>query len=136
MGLTDLIRDEEFLTSAKRKENVAELDELIGEWTAKYTAEEVVSVLQEAGVPSGVVQNAEDLARDPQLMARGFFVNLEHPIHGSTTSDTSPLKLNGFTTGDWKTAPLLGEDNRYVYMELLGLKESELSTYVEKGIVS
>jgi len=135
MGQTDLIRDERFLTLAKRKENVAELDELIGEWTSKYTAEEIVDVLQEAGVPAGVVQNAEDLVRDPQLRAREFFVNLEHPIHGNTISDTPPIKLDDFTTTDWRSAPLLGEDNRYIFMELLGLRESELSAYVKKGIV-
>jgi len=35
----------------------------------------------------------------------------------------------------WKAAPLLGEDNRYVYMELLGLTEGELASYIEKGII-
>jgi len=36
---------------------------------------------------------------------------------------------------DWKRAPLLGEDNDYVYLELLGLTESEFRSYVQRGII-
>ncbi len=112
-----------------------ELDRLIEEWTTQRTAEEVTDLLQEAGVPSGVVQNAEDLAKDPHLMARGFFVSLEHPALGKTISDGSPIRFKGRGTEDWKAAPLLGEANRYVYMELLGLTEKEFSSYVQKGVI-
>ncbi len=132
---TDWIGDERFLTLSKRREHIEELDKLLGQWTAKHTAEDLVCRLQGAGVPAGVVQNAKDLAKDPQLMARNFFVELRHPILGNTISDTSPIRPSGFTTADWKAAPLLGEDNRYVYIKLLGLKEKELSTYIEKGII-
>jgi hypothetical protein len=36
----------------------------------------------------------------------------------------------------WKSAPLLGEDNEYVYLELLGLAESEFKSYIERGIIA
>jgi crotonobetainyl-CoA:carnitine CoA-transferase CaiB-like acyl-CoA transferase len=96
----------------------------------------VVNLLQKAGIPAAVVQNAEDLAKDPQLIAREFFVHLEHPILGRTISDASPIKFEESFTKGWKAAPFLGDDNRKVYMELLGLKEGEFSSYVEKGIIS
>lgn len=135
MGKPDLICEEKFSTLSKRKANREELDKLIGTWTASHQAERLVDLLQEKGVPSGVVQNAEDLAKDPHLAARRFFIQLEHPVLGSTTSDTSPIKFKGETQFEWKAAPLLGEDNRYVYLELLGLTEMELSSYIEKGII-
>jgi crotonobetainyl-CoA:carnitine CoA-transferase CaiB-like acyl-CoA transferase len=111
------------------------LDELLGQWTAQHTPEQVVDLLQGAGVPAGVVQNAEDLANDPHLRAREFFVSLKHPVLGMTLSDSSPIRFTEGSTGDWKAAPLLGEDNRYVYTELLGFTEGEVSSYVEKGII-
>jgi crotonobetainyl-CoA:carnitine CoA-transferase CaiB-like acyl-CoA transferase len=111
------------------------LDVLLEDWTVEHGAEELVCLLQEAGVPAGVVQNAQDLSKDPQLIARDYFVKLEHPVLGTTISDASPIKLRGCTAANWKGAPLLGEDNRYVFIELLGLKESELSSYIERGIV-
>ncbi|KAF0119735.1 MAG: L-carnitine dehydratase [bacterium] len=60
---------------------------------------------------------------------------LEHPALGMVTSDASPIKFSDSVTADWKTAPLLGEDNRYVYMELLGMTEGELFSYIEKGVI-
>lgn len=124
-----------FSTLSERKRHAKELDELLGRWTGKHSAEELVYLLQQAGVPAGVVQSAEDLAGDPQLKARDHFVELEHPVQGNTISDASPIKFTDSTKADWKAAPLLGEDNRYVYIELLGLKEDELSSCIERGVV-
>jgi len=135
IGNHEWIKEERFNTILKRREHVEELDELLGRWTAQHTAEEVVSLLQEAGIPAGVVQNAEEIANDPQLMARNFFISLEHPILGDTISDTSPIKFEGSPKVNWKAAPLLGEDNRYVYIDLLGFTEEELSSYLEKEII-
>ncbi len=129
------IKDEKFTTVAKRRENRRQLDELLTKWTIQHTAEEVVDLLQKVGIPSGVVQNAEDLSKDPQLTARKFFVQLEHPVLGKTVADRSPIRFEEDSTVDWKTAPQLGEDNQYVFLELLGLTESELSSYAEMGII-
>jgi crotonobetainyl-CoA:carnitine CoA-transferase CaiB-like acyl-CoA transferase len=136
LGRPAWTREQRFSTLSKRKENAEALDELLGRWTAQHTPEEVVYLLQEAGVQAGVVQNAEDLAQDPQLIAREFFVHLDHPVLGKTISDRFPIKFKDNPRADWKAAPLLGENNRYVYRELLGFTEEELSSYVEKGIIA
>jgi len=135
LGDPEWMKEDRFATVTKRKQNRKELGELLTRWTTQHKAEKVVSLLQEAGIPSGVVQNAEDLSRDPQLMARNFFVQLEHPVLGKTISDRSPIRFEEDHTACWKAAPLLGEDNRYVFLELLGLTESELFSYREKGII-
>jgi crotonobetainyl-CoA:carnitine CoA-transferase CaiB-like acyl-CoA transferase len=135
LGSPDWTKEEKYSTLLKRKENAEELDELLTKWTFQHTPEQVVSLLQEAGVPAGVVQNAEDLAKDPQLIARDFFIQLEHPILGSTTSDRSPIRFEEDLTVGWKAGPLLGEDNRYVFLKLLGLTEGEFSSLIEKGII-
>jgi len=135
MNYPDWMKDERFATAARRKENRKDLDELLTQWTIQHTAEEAVGLLQGAGISAGVVQNAQDLSRDPQLKARNFFVQLEHPILGKTISDRSPIRFEEDLTVGWEAAPQLGEDNRYVFLELLGLTESELSSYTEKGII-
>jgi benzylsuccinate CoA-transferase BbsF subunit len=134
-GHPEWVKEDRFATVARRKENRKELDELLAKWTAQHTAEEVVSLLQKAGISSGVVQNAADLSRDPQLVARDFFVQLEHPLLGKTVSDRSPVRFGEDFTVGWKAAPQLGEDNRYVFLELLGLTENELCSYSEKGVI-
>jgi crotonobetainyl-CoA:carnitine CoA-transferase CaiB-like acyl-CoA transferase len=135
MGNPEWAREKKFSTLSNRKKCSRELDELLGEWTIKHEAEEVVCLLQEAGVPAGVVQNAEDLSKDLHLMVRDYFVRLEHPVLGTTISDASPIRFTEGKTGHWKAAPFLGEDNQYVFEDLLGLKDGELSSYIERGIV-
>jgi crotonobetainyl-CoA:carnitine CoA-transferase CaiB-like acyl-CoA transferase len=136
MGRPDWAKEERFSDLSRRKENKEDLDKFLEQWTLQYIPEEVVNRLQKAGVSAGVVQNAEDLANDPHLIARDFFVQLEHPVLGKTLSDASPIKFKETSRVEWKAAPLLGEDNRYVYMELLGFTEEELSSYIENGIIS
>ena len=135
MGNPGWSREERFSTLSKRRKHAEELDKLLGQWTGNRSADELVCLLQQAGIPAGVVQSAEDLAGDPHLKARDYFVQLEHPVLGRAISDASPIRFRDTTTADWKAAPLLGEDNQYVYMELLGLKERELSSYLKRGIV-
>ena len=95
-----------------------------------------MQILQEAGVPAGIVQSAEDLAQDTHLNARGYFVRSKDTGRGLTAADAFPALFTGTRIPRWKAAPLLGEDNHYVFIGLLGLEEGELSSYVERGIIS
>jgi len=136
LGRPDWTREERFSHLSRRKENKEDLDRFLEQWTLQHSPEEVVNLLQQGGVAAGVVQNAEDLANDPHLRARDFFIPLEHPVLGKTVADASPIKFKENSKVEWESAPLLGEDNRYVYMELLGFTEGELSSYIEKGIIT
>ena len=135
MGSPDWTGEKRFSTPSRRKILSEELDELLGRWTIQHPAEEVAALLQKNGVPAGVVQNAGDLAKDPQLIAKKFFINLEHPVLGQTITDAPPIHFEQEPAIDWKAAPLLGEDNRYVFTELLGFTEDELSNYTDRGII-
>jgi benzylsuccinate CoA-transferase BbsF subunit len=135
LGDPDWSKCERFSTLLERKDHEEELDQYLTEWTLQHTPEETVRILQEAGVSAGVVQSAEELSKDPQLSARDFFVQYQHPVLGQTISDRFPLRFGGRQTADWHAAPVLGEDNPYVFLELLGLTENELSSYIKKGII-
>jgi benzylsuccinate CoA-transferase BbsF subunit len=123
-----------FSSASKRKKNRSELDRLISDWTSTGAAENVVRRLQRNGIAAAVVQDAEDLARDRQFAARRFFVYLDHPILGKSHSDRSAL-WPWKERPDWKAAPRLGEDNRYVFMELLGCSDAQLQSLIKKGAV-
>lgn len=129
-------KKKKFTTLSKRKAHKKELDEHLQNWTREHEAEEVVEILQRAGVPSGIVQNAEDLAKDQHLLERAFFTSLNHPMHGEMRTDTYPIRFGDQSQYHWKSSPLLGEDNNYVFGELLGLSEEEIDTYMGKGIIA
>jgi len=81
------------------------------------------------------VQDASDLAQDPQLKQRGFFIELDHPELGKTISDATPIRLSDTPARYTRAAPVLGQDNNYVYGELLGMSEDEVAELSEQGIV-
>jgi crotonobetainyl-CoA:carnitine CoA-transferase CaiB-like acyl-CoA transferase len=128
-------KEEKFSSLSKRKKHAEDLDELLREWTSERGAEDIVARLQKADVPTGLVQNAEDLANDPQFSERDFFVHLEHPTLGDTISDRSPIRFGREDEKNWKASPLIGEHNEYVFMNLLGLSEQEFHAYVDKGVI-
>ena len=128
-------KDEKFSTFPGRKRYIKELNELLEQWTVNHTPEEVVNLLQQAGIPAGMVKDVEDLANDAQLLARNFFIQTEHPILGKTTSDNTPIRLSRTPARFRRAAPLLGQDNYHIYRELLGMSEQDLSQYIKEGVI-
>jgi crotonobetainyl-CoA:carnitine CoA-transferase CaiB-like acyl-CoA transferase len=127
-------KEERFATLSSRLDNLEELDRLVERWTLEHTPEEVMASLQQVGIACGVVQDASALSRDPQLKARGFFVEADHPIMGKTSFDGSPIKLSATPAQLSRAAPLLGQDNEYVLAELLGMSEEEVVRYTKKEV--
>jgi crotonobetainyl-CoA:carnitine CoA-transferase CaiB-like acyl-CoA transferase len=135
LGNPSWAEDRSFATLASRLKNKKKLDELIEGWTKIRPAEEVMALLQKNGVAAGVVQSAADLAKDPQLKERGFFVELDHPETGKTISDATPVRLSATPPLYVRPAPLPGQDNDYVYGELLGLSEGEIDKLKGQGVI-
>jgi benzylsuccinate CoA-transferase BbsF subunit len=135
LGNPPWAEDRKFATLTGRLKNRVELNRLVEGWTKKRTAEEVMALLQGQGVVAGVVQNASDLANDPQLKQQGFFIELDHPELGKTVSDAVPIRLSDTPARYTRAAPILGQDNDYVYGELLGLSRDELTELKKQGII-
>jgi crotonobetainyl-CoA:carnitine CoA-transferase CaiB-like acyl-CoA transferase len=123
------------LPSTGRKFSRFELEKRIARWTRSRAAETIARRLQIEGIAAGVVQNAADLARDSHLAARHFFISLPHPVLGIARADRSALWPWNEATGDWKAAPQLGEANRYIFREVLGLSESDFRSLMKRGII-
>jgi len=135
MGQPQLARQEKFSSTRLRFENADDLDTLIETWTVNYTSHEAMDMLQSAGVPAAAVNDAQDLVDDPQLNGRGFFVELEHPVLGLTRADGNPIRMSAAPAVYHKAAPLLGGDNRRVFIDILGMEEDKFRSYLEDGII-
>jgi crotonobetainyl-CoA:carnitine CoA-transferase CaiB-like acyl-CoA transferase len=136
VGRPDWVGDPRFATRSSRLENVSQLDASIEEWTAARTAYEVMAVLQGAGVAAGVVQNTEDQARrDPQLEARRFFEEVEHLAKGKVLATGVPLGLTGTPGRSGRAGAAVGQDNDYVFRDLLGMTPQEIRSCVEAGAI-
>jgi len=135
LGNPPWAEDKRFATLTGRLKNRVELDRLVEGWTKEHTAEEAMASLQKQGLAAGVVQDASDLAKDPQLKQQGFFIELDHPELGKTLSDAVPIRLSDTPARYSRVAPLRGQDNDYVYGELLGMSRDELTELKKQGII-
>jgi len=126
--------DSKFTTLLARKKNEEELDRLVEEWTINYSPEEVMSMMQAAGVPAGVLETAEDmLEHDPQLKHRHYFWELDHPEVGKYRTARPSFVLSK-TPYEMRRAPLLGEHNEYALKKVLGMSDEEIAELVIEGV--
>jgi len=129
----DLVSDARFDTMAHRHEHRAELDAIIGEWLADRDAHWVMNRLQRAGVPAGAVMTEADVFEDRHLNARAFFRPVEHPETGTQLHLAPAWRASASPRPVPRHAPRLGEDNEYVYRELLGFSDEEYRRFEELG---
>jgi crotonobetainyl-CoA:carnitine CoA-transferase CaiB-like acyl-CoA transferase len=133
MGRPDLPGDQRFATVEDRHANHDSLDEAITAWTRDRDPVETMNALQAAGVRAGAVMNEQDAFADPQLADREYWEELSHPEAGTHLhpgvvwrAERTPNRLE-------RAAPRLGEDNEYVYRELLGFSDNRYARFEELG---
>lgn len=134
MGSPEWTKEERFSTFTRRKENEEELDRLIGEWTRNFTPQELMDKLQRAGVPAGVVQKCEDLYNDPQLQHREYFWEMEHPVIGKFKAESHAFQLSKTPRKLKMPAPLIGQHNEYICIQILGMSDEEFVELLNEGV--
>lgn len=134
IGNPALTEDQRFSTLLMRLSNVEELDRLVESWTIKHSPEEVMSLMQEAGIAAGVVETGEDLHRDPQLKHRQHFQILDHPDMGRCTHSSLAFKLSKTPSKLRMSAPLLGQHNEYVCANILQMSDEEFVELLQQGV--
>jgi|DewCreStandDraft_2_1066082.scaffolds.fasta_scaffold00275_49 benzylsuccinate CoA-transferase BbsF subunit len=136
MERPELAEDPRFATLEARKQNEDELERIVEEWTLTQDPFEAARKLQAAGVAAFPPLSNKELAEDPGLNAWGAFAEKEHPIVGVRKHIGIPWKLPATPCEVWRAAPVLGQDNDYVFRQLLGLSEEEVSALKEKGVIA
>jgi benzylsuccinate CoA-transferase BbsF subunit len=137
LGNPEWTRHEKFKNIENRRKNEEELNESIGEWTKIHPPEHIMDLLQEAGVSAGVVQNChDDLFNDPQLKHREHFRFLEHPEIGTHAYNAPAYILSKTPNHIHKAGPTLGEDNEYVFKNILGYTDDEISDFLIDGVIT
>lgn len=134
LGDPDWANDVRFSTTASRLAHVDEIESRLAAWTRERSAEEIMTTLQSVGVEAGVVQNNEDLHRDPQLAHRRHFRALDHPVIGRHFVETNAIRSSDSPEEIRRPAPLLGEHTKHVLRTLLGMTEGEYRDLEARGV--
>ena len=130
-----LLDDPKFATTAARRDHRDETVARIQQWTGARTKAEVVTTLSSAGVPAAPVNTIDETVVDPQVQARDMYVEREHPVYGTVTITGTPLKLSKTPGHIEHLAPLPGEHNEVVFVELLGHSSEELARWQDEGVI-
>jgi benzylsuccinate CoA-transferase BbsF subunit len=133
IGNSALATDPRFNTLEHRKENESALDAVLEAWTVNRAPDEVMSLLQAAGVPAGIVENAADVFSDPQLRERGLFWPMEHGEIGLFNHLGASMVLSETPAQATAPSPCMGEHNEYVLTKILGKTDEEFVELLAAG---
>lgn len=135
LGIEDtLMVDPRFATNAQRNEHRDELIPLLQEILEKKDADHWLEQFVAAGIPSGPINFPDETLADPQLLARGMIVELEHPLAGLVRSIGNPVHLSETPITYRLPPPLLGEHNEEV-LSALGYNTKQVERLREQGVI-
>lgn len=135
MGRPDLATDDRYATHGARGANQEELDALIADWTATLEREELSALLDKHGVPAGDIYRAPEMLEDAHFKAREAIVKIAHPTFGDLRMQNVAPRLSATPGAITRSDPELGQHNREVYGDLLGLKPEHLADLAARGII-
>lgn len=135
IGSPGWTRQEKFSDAYSRWKNQEEMDRLIGEWTRNHTHYEAMDILQGVGVAAIPSFNQAELLSNLHVKERGCFEEIDHPEMGKHIALGPPWKLSATPAKITRHAPLVGEDNEYVFCDLLGIPTEEFAMLVGEQVI-
>ncbi len=134
LGNPDWAAEPKFSTLDERIKHKEELDQQVGAWTSRFTAEQAMAMLQSSGVAAGVVATAQDSESDPQLKEYDFFRELDHPYLGKLNFYHPPGFTLSATTAQLHRPVLLGEHTEQICTEFLGMSHADFDQQAKDGV--
>lgn len=110
--------------------------EIFIEWVENRTVDEVVTKLVEMSVPVAPILHLDEVVKNPHILARGMFVEVEHPKAGKVKVANFPVKFSESPTEVREPAPLLGQHNIEILSGLLGYSKEEIIKLEKEGVTS
>lgn len=133
MGKPAWADDSELSTSAGRKRDEDRLNAKLEAWTVNYRPEDLMEMLQTAGVPCSLVADGETLLADEHLRSRGYFWETEHAEMEKALVLGQPFKLSKTPAKLRSAPPCLGEHTELVCKDILDISDEEFVELLNSG---
>jgi crotonobetainyl-CoA:carnitine CoA-transferase CaiB-like acyl-CoA transferase len=135
IGKPEWITRPEYATKGLRWARKWEMQKEIEEITTQYTVKEVGEMMDRERVANAPILNIQQVVEDPHLNARGYFVEVEHPIIGKVKIPGFAFKLSETPGNIERPSPLVGEHNEEVFGKYLGLSKEEVERLRNEGAI-
>jgi crotonobetainyl-CoA:carnitine CoA-transferase CaiB-like acyl-CoA transferase len=117
LGLAALVSDPRFVSNPERVKNRQPLEAALEQAIAAHDREDLLKMLEAAGVPATPVNTVDQVMTDPQTVARGIIERVLHPRLGEIPVVGTPVKFSAMRAGVRTPAPLQGQDTDAVLAE-------------------
>ncbi len=128
-------RDVAFASLAGRKADEDHLEARVGAWTATREVADIETALQAIGVPVHRAADSADMVGDPQLIHRGHFLRLPHPLGGDSVIEASRFQLSHTPPQYRVAAPHFGRDNQQVLRDILSYDSARIAALEAAGVL-
>ena len=135
MDMPELVTDPRFADNASRCANDVALDTMIATWFRHRDCDDIMTLFEKTEVVAGPVLDIRDIFKDPHYIARQNIVSVPDGNFGS-------VRMQGVTPRFARTpgevrhsGGALGADNRSIFVDELGLSESEFSSLQSEGVI-
>jgi crotonobetainyl-CoA:carnitine CoA-transferase CaiB-like acyl-CoA transferase len=134
-GRPELADDPRFATNGKRVENRETLVPMMAAIVAKRATRDWIAALDAAGVPAGPINDLEQVFQEPQAIARGLRLELDHPIAGKVSLVRSPMRFSETPVEHEAPPPTLGQHTEEILRRVLELGDAQIAKLRADGIV-
>jgi crotonobetainyl-CoA:carnitine CoA-transferase CaiB-like acyl-CoA transferase len=134
LGHPEWATDERFAVNAQRARNVEALTALLREALARRSRDEVIALLDSAGVPCGPINSVPEVFAEPQVQSRGMLRHIPHPCGVDVPQVASPLRFAGAPLSYDVPPPLLGEHTDTI-LRSLGYSPERIDELRAAGII-
>jgi len=135
MGREELRDDPRFADNAARVKHREEVDGVISAWTQTLGKYEIFAIAKQRRIPLAPVREVDEVMHDRHMHERGFLAEIEHDEIGPVTVPTSPLRYHGADKVETRPSPKLGQHNREIYGDWLGLSAAEIADLERDGVI-
>ena len=138
IGREDLKDNPRYRLMGDRAKNTYEVDEIINGWSRERSVDEVLEVLNSAGIPCSKVRSVLEVIEDPNLKEAGVLTPLLHPTAGPLQEFMvydDPIHFSSGPTPLDRPAPFLGQHNEEIYQDLLGFDKEKLEKLRAQGVI-
>jgi crotonobetainyl-CoA:carnitine CoA-transferase CaiB-like acyl-CoA transferase len=126
IGRPDLIEDPRFSGNGPRVMHARELNEIFSAWCAEHTLEEVLAEFSAAQGTIAPIYSIDQIAADPQARARDMITSVPDRDFGSVAMSNVVPRFAADPVQPRHSAGDVGQDNREIYQEWLGLSNEEI----------
>ena len=124
-----------FATADARRAGAAEIDRGLAAWTAVHDRDALCARLRAAGVAASPVLSIEEVRGDAGFLWRGTLREVAHPVSGPESLMVAPWRADTFEASIERSSPMLGEHNRSVFVDRLGLSTQEYERLAAQGAI-